>query len=499
MFRIAGPKRLLGLLSLAVATTVATGIVSAPTASAKVKKPKTTKVKKGGAAPKTPAKSTLVWRSCDDPLFQCTEISVPVDPANPAGATLSLSLVKRPLASGIEKLGTLITGGGFPGASGVNSMKSDVRIKTIANPWAKYDVIAFEHRGTGTSSPMGCATKATELGFDAFATGTADTITQLLTKWRATCTDKNRDLIGHMGVADSVADLEALRVALAEPQLTFEFWNHDATIGAAYASKFPTNVRANVMFDPYPLASVDNYILDQAADTATAINRFLDTCQSAPACPLSTGAGAKARFDALLEKLVKTPVPAGKEPADGFIGALDAAAVVENSLNDETTWNNAAKILVALENNDPAPYLELDPGFSAGVWPVSTLGGPFWSIACLDGLYPGTETEATATLITIFRSSMAATILYAPYISECTEWPVRSNRMAESSFRSTVPTLVMSQRGDLPDKWATNASALVTGSVVATYGIGEASNTCIERTVTSFLEQLALPSANTAC
>jgi pimeloyl-ACP methyl ester carboxylesterase len=497
MFRIAGPRKLVGLLSFAVATTLATGVVSAPTASAaKAKKPKTTKAKKGT---KTPAKSTLVWRSCDDPLFQCTETPVPVDPANPAGAKLSLSLVKRPLASGVEKLGTLITGGGFPGASGVNSMKSDARIKTIANAWARYDVIAFEHRGTGTSSPMGCATKATELGFDAFATDTADNITQLLAKWRATCTEKNRDLIGHMGVADSVADLEAIRVALAEPQLSFEFWNHDATIGTAYASKYPANVRANVMIDPYPIASVDNYILDQAADTATAINRFMDTCQSSPACPLSSGTGAKARFEALLNKLVKTPVPAGKDPADGFISAIDAAAVVENSLTDETSWNDAAKILVALENSDPAPYLELDPGFSAGVWPVSTLGGPFWSIACLDGLYPGTESEATAALVTIFRSSLAATVLYAPYLSECTGWPVRSNRMPEASFRSTVPTLVLSRRGDLPDKWATNASALVTGSVVATYGTDDASNTCIERTVTAFLEQLALPAPNSAC
>jgi pimeloyl-ACP methyl ester carboxylesterase len=484
-------------LSLAVATTVASGVVSTPSASAaKAKKPKTTKAKKGS---KAAAKSTLVWRSCDDLLFQCTEISVPVDPANPAGPTLSLSLVKRPLAAGSQKLGTLITGGGFPGGSGVNSMKSDARDKTIANAWAKYDVIAFEHRGTGSSSPMGCATKATELGFDAFAADSTENINQLLNKWRTTCTDKNRDLITHMGVADSVADLEAIRVALAEPQLSFEFWHHDATIGAAYASKYPANVRANVMFDPFPISSADSYLLDQATETGVAINRFLETCQSAPACTLSSGAGAKARFEALLTKLVKTPLPISKDPADGAIGAIDAAAVVENVLADETAWNEAAGIIVALENGDPAPYLKFDPGFASGVWPVSNLGGPFWSVACLDGLYPSTTVEAESMFGTMFNSSLGATVLFAPYLAECTKWPVRANRMPESAFRSNVPTIVMSRRGGYPDKWSTNASALVTGSVVATYGDNEASNNCIERTVTSFLEQLTVPAPNSAC
>jgi pimeloyl-ACP methyl ester carboxylesterase len=483
---------------LIVATTLATSFISAPTANAaKAKSKKTTKAKK--SAPPKATKSTLTWRACDDPIFQCTELAVPVDPANPAGATISLSLVKRPLPAGVEKLGTLLTGNGTPGISGVASMKVDVRNKTIAKAWNRYEVIAFEHRGTGTSSPLGCATESTELGFDAFASQNPANVDAILAKWKSACSEKNPELFRHMGVNDSVADLEAIRVALGEPQLTFQTWNHDATIAAAYASKFPTRVRANVLFDPYPMVDADNYLIDQTAEAGVGIAKFVATCQAAPSCPLSSGAGAEARLDQLLIKLAKSPVPLSADPADGNFTTVDTASMVYASLGDESSWNSVVAALAALETGDAKPAIALDLSFSPVFFPLNRNGGPFWSVACTDGLYPSTTAEEEKTFDRMTDSGIAAAFTYIPFLGFCTDWPNRSARLPQSAFQSNVPTLLLSDRSGSPDKWVTNAALLMPNSSITTYGFDEAGATCIDRTVTQFLEGLVLPAAGTNC
>lgn len=498
MKRSVRTRRVVGLCALAATVTISSNMIRVPTAfAAKAKKKVATGATKSPKATKF-TKSTLVWRPCDDPLFQCTELSVPIDPSAPKGATLSLSLVRRPLPAGVKKVGTLLTGSGIPGYSGVRSMKTEVRNKTIANAWARYDVIAFEHRGTGTSSPFVCPTRLTELGLDSFADVTDENSDSVYAKWKSMCVEKNQPLVAHMGVAASVGDIEAIRVALGEPQLSFEFWNHDATIGAAYASKYPSRVRANVMFDPYPMAAQDRFVFDQAQDAASDVERFLTTCQASPACPLSSGDGAKSRLDKLFMTLFKDPVAVSTNPDDGLVGTADVARFIVAMMGDEAQWNSVAAALVALENRDPAPMLNFDSYFTLTVAPLSPSGGPYWAIACADGLFPGSEIEAELLFEDIYVTSPTAAIGFAQGLTGCDSWPT-TTRLTEADFRSNVPTLIMSYRGGLPDRWATNAAQLMSSSRVATYGDDAASDTCLERTVTTFLETLSLPGPGTAC
>jgi pimeloyl-ACP methyl ester carboxylesterase len=488
-------KLKLVLGGLITTTMVVSSFISTPTANAaKAKSKKATKTKKSVAT-----KPTVTWRPCDDPIFQCTEVAAPVDPANPAGAKISLSLVKRPLPAGVEKLGTLITGNGTPGLSGVASMKADVRSKTIAKAWNRYEVIAFEHRGTGNSSPLGCATDPTELGFDAFASQNPANADAILAKWRSACAEKNPELFRHMGVSDSVADLEAIRIALGEPQLTFQVWSHDATIAAAYASKYPTRVRANVLFDPYPMVDADNYLIDQTAEAGLGISKFLSTCQATPACPLSSGAGATDRLETLIVKLAKNPVPISADPADGTFNSVDTATMVFASLDNEQIWNQVAAALVALETGDAKPAIALDLTFSPVFYPLNRSGGPFWSVACTDGLYPTTEAESEASLLRMISNGFTAAFSYLTFIDFCSEWPNRSARLPQSAFQSNVPTLLLSDRVGSPDKWVTNAALLMPKSSVTTYGFDEAGATCLDRTITQFLENLVLPANGTNC
>src|SRR6266702_5728086 len=60
----------------------------------------------------------LVWRSCDNG-YQCTGLTVPVDYAEPGGATLHLAVVRKSATDQAHRLGSLVVNPGGPGGSGI--------------------------------------------------------------------------------------------------------------------------------------------------------------------------------------------------------------------------------------------------------------------------------------------------------------------------------------------------------------------------------------------
>ena len=61
---------------------------------------------------------SLRWSSCSG--GQCAQLTVPVDYANPSGATIELALLKVPASSASDRVGSLVVNPGGPGGSGVD-------------------------------------------------------------------------------------------------------------------------------------------------------------------------------------------------------------------------------------------------------------------------------------------------------------------------------------------------------------------------------------------
>jgi len=61
----------------------------------------------------------LSWAGCRDG-YQCAKLTVPVDYADPSGATIELSVIKLPAGKPKQRLGSLVVNPGGPGASGVD-------------------------------------------------------------------------------------------------------------------------------------------------------------------------------------------------------------------------------------------------------------------------------------------------------------------------------------------------------------------------------------------
>src|SRR3954447_1524769 len=107
----------------------------------------------------------LAWAPCADGM-QCATAQVPLDYDQPSGQKISLALIRLP-ATG-KKLGTLFTNPGGPGNSGVAFVRDEARDVYSAGVRARFDVVGFDPRGVGASTPVQCFASAdAQQAFDA--------------------------------------------------------------------------------------------------------------------------------------------------------------------------------------------------------------------------------------------------------------------------------------------------------------------------------------------
>ena len=73
------------------------------------------------AAP-APAVPVLHWTPCGAP-FECATAQVPLEYAQPRGATIGIALIKLPATDPAHRIGSLFVNPGGPGGSGVDFVR----------------------------------------------------------------------------------------------------------------------------------------------------------------------------------------------------------------------------------------------------------------------------------------------------------------------------------------------------------------------------------------
>ena len=88
-----------------------------------------------------------------------------------------------------------------------------------------------------------------------------------------------------MSTADTVADLERLRIALGDDRLSFVGYSYGTFLGASYADAYPDRVRAFVLDGPVdPTMDATEVALGQARGFERALDDFLADCSAHPGC-----------------------------------------------------------------------------------------------------------------------------------------------------------------------------------------------------------------------
>jgi pimeloyl-ACP methyl ester carboxylesterase len=344
-----------------------------------------------------------VWGGCgqfvgntsDIPTAQCGTVSVPVDYANPEGAQAQLAIIKVP-ATG-DRIGVLMVNPGGPGASAVDTVAGMGAALADTDIRRRFDLVGFDPRGVGHSTPeLRCRTDAE---FDAFRrdpmadyspAGVAH-IEDLYRQFAQRCADRmGPQFLENIGTASAATDMDVVRAALGENQISYLGFSYGTELGAAYAERYVDRVRAMVLdgaIDPSldPIAES----IRQNAGFQTAFQGYATDCAQSQGCPLGTDpAQFVNRYHALIDPLVAQP--AGTSDPRG-LSYQDATTGTINALYSRRYWKYLTSGLLGLQRGtDPGDLLLLADTYQnrdeAGHY--QNQQDAFIAIRCVDAPHP---------------------------------------------------------------------------------------------------------------
>lgn len=257
----------------------------------------------------------IAWEGCGD--NECGTLEVPLDYAEPDGETIEINLELAP-ATG-DRIGAMVVNPGGPGAPGT-SVPENADFYFASELRERFDIVGFDPRGTGDSSPVDCLS---DPELDDYVAGDPDPdnraevaeFVDLGEEFWEGCEEKSGDLGNHVSTIEVARDMDVLRAALGEQKLPYFGFSYGTRLGATYASLFPDNVGPFVLdgaVDP-SLSSLEGS-LSQAKGFETALRAYLEDCVDGGDCFLgdSVDEGLRTISD-LLDEIDADPLPTGEE------------------------------------------------------------------------------------------------------------------------------------------------------------------------------------------
>ncbi|MDQ6614014.1 MAG: alpha/beta hydrolase [Actinomycetota bacterium] len=284
-------------------------------------------------------------------------MKVPRDYHQPRGASFQLFVAKSPATDQAHKIGSLFINFGGPGGTAADLFEAQ-GAGLFPGLNARFDIIAMDPRGVGQSQPsIDCQVNQETDGIYSkpFTTPANLNVGALLTKdarYIAACLRRNRDVLPYVSTAAVARDIDLIRQALGEGQITYFGFSYGTFLGATYASLFPSNYRAMVLDGPI---DANAYINDPMSDLRAqstgfeqALGRFLQACGgNQVACHGFGGTDPAAAYDQLLSRLDASPVPA----TDGrVVNGDEARAGTALALYNKQSWRFLGHALADLEH-----------------------------------------------------------------------------------------------------------------------------------------------------
>lgn len=377
---------------------------------------------------------TLDWQICPSGEDECATLTVPVDYQHPDGDTIELAVLRAPAADQAARIGSMVVDPGGPGASAVDYASSD---------WGDalsdhFDIVGMDPRGVGESVPIDCLS---DKDMDAYLAGDPDPDTpEEVADFQATnerfaagCEANAGDLAAHVSTIEAARDMDVLRSALGETELTYFGASYGTELGATYAEYFPDRVGRMVLDGAVdPTLSLLDSTLTQAEGFETALRSYIQNCLDEGDCFLGdTLDEGLDRVRTFLEDTDQEPLPTqfGDRMLTeglagyGIIAALysrDAWMYLDQGLQD--AFDGDGTILALLADS----YASRDPD---GTYHGNILEA-FPTITCLDDptFVPFDEVESHIAATTKASPTFGRTFAWgmtmcAGYTARSTETP----------------------------------------------------------------------------
>ena len=477
---------------------------------------------------------TIDWKDCSDGTasFQCGTVTAPLDYDHPDSQTITIALKKLPASDGNAEHGSLFFNPGGPGASGVEAMTSAPRVSEELR--AAYDIIGFDPRGVGQSTPITCWTNdeiKQHLANPSDDAGPTDPLKGVMyknvaaqekidrgTANAARCAQHSQvpELLDHVGTRNVARDLDILRATNSNAKLNYLGVSYGTYIGAIYADLFPGHVGRVVLdsaMDPSK-RSGGEIRAEQITFLEGALRQYVEHCQAQDGCPLTGSTDeAVAQLAAFVDGLDKNPLTA--PDSDATVNTQDATVIIQRLAVAQPDWEALTAMLTpAMTNRDGTLMVKAKQGSNkSSTMPVEAAAYianseiMFAAVICNDdpdtgGTASDWDAQAAAEKKTypFFGGTSSAMDAY------CQGWGHRGKTPPqETRAKGSDPILVVGIKGDIQTlySWAQSlAGQLDNGHLLTVEGYGHGAfgtNSCASTAITGFLVNGTMPAEGTTC
>jgi pimeloyl-ACP methyl ester carboxylesterase len=319
----------------------------------------------------------LHWSPCRDLTgIECAGLEVPIDPARPDGTQFTLRLGRVPATDPAHRKGVLLFIPGGPGV-GISGVFGQFRgLQHIDDFARRHDVVSFDPRGIGESSPLRCdpdkLPPVSEPIYHAPALVEFEALARANAAFFQSCFKATGELMGHLSAIDTAADIERIRQALSPNDGLVAYAGSYGTVYAAgYLERYGDHIKALVLDGLVDHGNdLATLITRNILSVADAFDRFAQWCGRESACALH-GQDLGKVFDAVAvtAPVARTLVPqllsAGRDPQLGW-PAL-ARMLAEVSRGDTSTLNKLTET-ASLGSSAADPWVAAGvTGLPAGV------------------------------------------------------------------------------------------------------------------------------------
>ncbi|WP_327291010.1 alpha/beta hydrolase [Streptomyces sp. NBC_01198] len=465
-----------------------------------------------GTATHTPYHQKLSWAACaglpvhGPASMECGTLTVPRDYAHPKSGELDIAVSRIPATGPGARLGSLVVNFGGPGIPGITELAERTAAGELARLNRRYDLIGFDPRGTGRSTPVDCG--------DLSGVTATDPAAQARQVAQA-CRKHSGALLRWVGTPNAAHDLDVVRAALGDDRLTYLGFSYGGRLGSVYAHEFPHHT-GRVVLDGVPDPTLDDTgtALAQAAAFQHALGDFAADCASR-GCPVPGRTRAE-----VVSGIAAAARSLGGRALPTVSGRLDRSAYlqgVQNALYSKDDWTFLREALDALREGDGELMMQLAYPGQLGV-AARPVRASSWStpgnyemaklaIDCRDT--PERHTPAAvhaldgrfARASSVFGTSIEATLL------SCTGWSPGDPASRRVAAPTAPQALLVSTTGDPATPYpgaAHMAAALANGSRVLTYrgeghGAYFAHSPCVTAGVEAYLIDGAMPKVGAVC
>ncbi|MGP3941655.1 MULTISPECIES: alpha/beta hydrolase [Streptomyces] len=468
------------------------------------------------ATPDTAAATpeTVRWGPCSDekaesprkaasPRLECSTLDVPLDYRNPDGRQIEIAISRLASEKPSQRRGVLLTNPGGPGITGLGYPFALATSKLPQKVLDSYDVIGFDPRGVGRSTPVTCDLTQAQRNrgnVPPYAHTAADVAREAKnarTVAKQCATSKTASMLPHTTTANTARDMDRIRAALGEPKLSYLGASYGTYLGAVYTTMFPGHSDRIVLDSNLGPGGYDVTAMRLFARGLE--DRFPDFAAFVAAHPEyglgTTPEQVTAKFFDLAKRLEAKPVR-------GIDGTL-FRGITFDRLYSDTSMPSVAEMWQALDKDRPLP-----PDTPPSMDNMENFMAARLYVICGDSRWPRTVREYQ-------RNAAVDRVKYpmlgggAASIGPCAFWPDKrveppvkigdrgpSNVLMVQNERDPGTPLAGAQKLRRAfGKRATMVTADQGGHGVYPF----APNTCANNAVTAFLTTGQRPAQDLAC